>query len=485
MKKEHIKSFILILLILNSLQLTLQLWFDSNLWPGGFGSIANNSVIRTVFPFIRGTDSDMDEEKLYIKATQPRRVIVNGGGAREVYIFNSEEYTAALEMAVSIIDAMKETGVTVRTVSYEDWKNLFKGKSLYIDYGFSFDSNSLNKLYGAVSSQGKFEQFTNSSGFIITPDTVTNICTITVLDETDNTVYEHRFSCDGTNLLKFIEDMTYGKQQNDTFAFEINLDTSSDESENVERKVELSPLTLLLISADMTSEKNIVCESIFENAWELEKFAERTLPVFGYNPSSLRKTVQSNGTIVYVENNATIKYYFDGTIEYSAVSKERGLKKSDTASDCNQAINDVLKVVKELWSESGMDGNSLNLHLDSSVIDSKTNRYTVKFNNIYNGIVIDYDNVTPNAVYAEVEDGYITNFKIHLVNISESEETSRIMPVLEAIDKMYAGYGDSKVIIDDVYKCYDIKRDRNVSAKWAFKIRGTDEILVIDNAGDV
>ena len=79
----------------------------------------------------------------------------------------------------------------------------------------------------------------------------------------------------------------------------------------------------------------------------------------------------------------------------------------------------------------------------------------------------------------------IATVKIHLVNISESEEISRIMPVLEAIDKMYAGYGGSKVIIDDVYKCYDIKRDRNVSAKWAFKIRGTDEILVIDNAGDM
>ena len=90
MKKEHIKSFILILLILNSVQLTLQLWFDGNLRPGGFDSIANNSVIRTIFPFIHGTDNDMDEEKLYIRATQPRRIIVNGGGVREVYILNSE-----------------------------------------------------------------------------------------------------------------------------------------------------------------------------------------------------------------------------------------------------------------------------------------------------------------------------------------------------------------------------------------------------------
>lgn len=440
----------------------------------------NSFSISEIIPFL-GDNGDLTEEKMYLNATKPRRIIVNGGGAREVYVIDTEDYNNGMEFVTEIINTMKSGNVNVQKISYEQWKNLFKGKSLYIDYGYDFDSANLNVLFDTKSSQGKFEQFSRSGGFIITPDVVTNTCTICFLDSESETVYEHKFTCDGKKLLTFIEEQTYGKHQNDTFAFEINLDISAEQGEKVERKVGLSPLSLLNISPQPLAGTQIKTQGIFKNPAELEKFSEITLPVFGYSPSSLRKTVQNNGTIVYVENNATIKYHFDGTVEYNAVSKEKGMKKSNTTTDCNQAVNDVLKVIKELWTKSELESDFLNLHMDSPLIDNKNNKYTVKFNNIFNGAVVNYQNGGNNVVSAEVEDGYITKFVMHFTNISETDAESQIMPVLSAIDKLYADHGTNKMIIDDVYTCYDIKQNNGIDVGWAFKVRGTNEILVVMN----
>ena len=478
MKKEHIKSFILILLIVNSIQLTAQLWLDSS--PGGLVNIPNWSV-SNLFSFWGKGSGDMNESTMYANATRPRRIIVNGGGAREVYITESESYDMALQISRSVLDSMRDSTVSVQNISYDQWQNLFKGKSLYLDFGFGVNASTLNNIYGMQTEQSNFDSFKKASGIIITPDAVTNTCSIAVWDEEEDSVYEHKFSCDAISVLEFIEESTIGKQQNDTFAFEINLDTSSTADGEVERKVGLTPLSLLSISSDMIKEKQIETRGIFKDISDLEKFAEKALPAFGYNPSTLRKTVQNNGTVEFVENNATIKFGYDGTVEYNAVAKDRGMRISNGAPNAIQAVNDVLKVVRQLWQESGMEQTSMKLHLASELIDNKENNYVVSFENLHNGIVLNYPNGSNRAVYARVEDGYITEFVIHLVDVVGIEETVETIPVLSAIDILYAHHGTNKMIIDDVYKCYDLGDGESISVKWAFEVRGTKEVLVIDD----
>ena len=478
MKKERIKSFILILLIVNSIQLTAQLWLDSS-------AVGLNWSVSSLFSFWNNGNDDLNESKMYANATRPRRAIVNGGGAREVYITDSKEYESAMNIAYAVLDSMRNNTVSIQNISYEQWQNLFKGKSLYLDYGFSVNNDTLNSMYGFDVEQSDFDSFKKASGIIITPDAVTNTCSVAVWDEEDNSVYEYKFSCDAIGVLEFIENCTIGKQQNDTFAFEINLDTASTTVGEVERKVGLTPLSLLSISAEMLEEKQIETKSIFEDGADLEKFAEKALPAFGYNPSRLRKTVQADGTIEFVENNATIKFMADGTVEYNAVSKDRGMKVSDGTPNANQAVSDVLKVVRQLRQQSGMEQTSMNLHLASELIDNKENDYQVSFDNMYNGIVVNYPNGYNHGVYARVEDGYITNFVIHLVDIEETGETVQTIPVLSAIDILYAIHGTDKMIIDDVYKCYDLDGGEDISVKWAFEVRGTKEIIVIDDTTEM
>ncbi|MBQ6906898.1 MAG: hypothetical protein IJQ28_00840, partial [Clostridia bacterium] len=435
MKKEHIKSFILILLILNAVQLMLHIWFDNNLWKsenGFYDSIKNSPFVTSVFS-IFGKDKDtLTGEQLYAAAIKPRRIIINGGGAREVYNIESEEYSYAEEKISSIIDSFRKSNITVTNISYSEWKNLFKGKSIYVDFGYGIDADNLNIIYDIASSDGKFEKFTNSSGFIITPDTFTSTCTICMYDQNNDSVVAHSFSYNGGELLKYIEESTYGKQQNDMFAFEINLDTKTVSDEDVERRVALNPLSLLSIGNEKS--KTIKFNNIFENYDEIERFSEKALSVFGYNASNLRKTVLSDNTIVYVENNATIKYYYDGTIEYTSVKKDIGMKTTSANQSCSSTVNDILNIVKSIWDKSGVSSDNLILHMDSILADNKDNIYVIKLNNLYNGTVINYDNLTNNAVYAEVEDGYITKFIMHISDVKETESANESIPVLQGID---------------------------------------------------
>ncbi len=485
MNKERIKSFILILLILNSIQLTAQMWFDSNLWPAGYGvmdSFRNSAFVRTITSFFDKDNRNITGEQLYKKAMKPRRIIVNGGGAREVYLKESDYYNDAIQFIEVIMADLKEASVTVSEITYDEWKNLFKTKSLYVDYGYIMDTDNINKLYGMTGSAEKFRQTSNFSGFILIPDELTETCTICMLDETNNTVVEHKFSSDVSGLVSFIEDCTYQKQQNDAFAFEINLDTSTVAEDEVQRNVSFSPLALLTIPTEVEREFVLMTENIFESSDELEAFSERALSIFGHNASLLRKKVQNDGTIIFVENNATIKFYSDGTIEYSAVSRENGLKMSDGSLGCYQAVCDVLNVAGLVWNEADIDAGNLDFQVVSDLVDKKSNKYTVKIDNVYNGIAINFQNTCNNAIVAEVEEGYITKFVIHLSQISEMDKKKENGPVHLAIDTLYEEYGNTGMVIDDVYKCYNFDNDGRAYVKWAFEVRGSDEILVVDSS---
>ena len=49
-----------------------------------------------------------------------------------------------------------------------------------------------------------------------------------------------------------------------------------------------------------------------------------------------------------------------------------------------------------------------------------------------------------------------------------------------AIDMLYEDKS-GKIVIDDMYRCYDLQNFGEVKLKWAFDVRGTDKPLIIDN----
>ena len=460
------------------------MWFDTGFGATGefWDSLKTIPVIGGIVSHFEGGEEVYTGQQLYDETMKPRRVVVNGGGARTVFYKNTDYYDEAMRYIENLIFEMKNAEVTVDQLSYEEWKNLFKSKSVFVDYGYAADYRNLNRLYGMSSTLGKFEQATQFTGFIVVPNELTGVCTITMLNESDNTVVRHSFSASTGELQSFIKHATYQKQLNDTFAFEINLDILASAETGIERKVAFSPLTLLTIPVGTESHAVVQNNGAFKSYEEFEVFAEKALAMFGYNASSLRKNVKSDGTITYVENNATITFYYDGTVEYSAVSKEKGLRVSMGGATSYQAVHDVLNVVSMLWEESNAQVKNMDYQLVSSLSDNEDGKYTVRLDNMINGAAVNYSNVIGNAVYAQVEEGYITRLVIHLSDISQTVQKTQSAPVLMAIDSVFEGYGKGAMVIDDVYRCYDFDDAGKGVAKWVFKLKDGDEVLVVDTS---
>ncbi len=482
MYKERIKSFILILLIVNSVYLTMLMWFDNESWSreAFLDALKDTPVIEKIFSVFDKKTEEYAGQQLYDKTMKPRRVVLNGGGAREVYLKESTMYTEAMRYVDDIFTEINSREVAVDTITYEEWKNLFKTKSLYVDFGYSLDSENLGKMYGMSGKSGKLSRAENFSGVIIVPDVSTDICTVCMFDEEKSSVTRISFFADVDKLYDFIEQSTYQKQQNDTFAFEINLDILTTAEDEVERQVAFSPMTLLTIPVENESNAILQNREIFSNNKDFEEFAERTLNIFGYTGSSLRKIVKNDGTIIYVENNATVTFYMDGTIEYSAVSEENGLRLSNGGTTSRQAVHDTLSIAGMIWEASGIAAKNLDYHLVSQLTDNDRGSYTVRIDNMYKGTTINFKNVTNNAVLAQVDEGYITHLAVHLSDISETGSSTDVAPVLVAIDSVYESYGKSNIIIEDAYKCYDFDEAGKGTAKWVFKISGEENNLVVD-----
>lgn len=483
MNKERIKSFILILLILNSIQLTLQLWFDSKLWPSGYDFVEVFKSIPGVGKIVSYFSEEEVEylgEEFYAMTVKPRRIVVNGGGAREIYLKESELYNEGMGYVDDVMKSINDSEIEMVKISYDEWKNYFKAKSVYVDFGYTTDAESLNEMYSLDNAAGRFRDCSDFSGFIIMPDNVTGKATVCMLDETDNSVYSYSFRTKTEPLLEFISATTYQKQQNDAFAFEINLDVMTSSEDEIQRNVAFSPLSLLSIPTEFEKDPVLESEKVFNSADELEHFAEKALNLFGYTASSLRKTVKNDGTISFVENKATITFFYDGTIEYSAVDSESGLSLSNSGVSCYQAICDVLNISGKLWSASDIEFKNPDYQLSSELADNKENVYTVKIDSLYNGTVINFENVAENAVFAQVEGGNITKLVMHLYDLSETKQIHETAPVLMGIDAVYEKYNDVGMVINDVYRCYEFDDSGKGIVKWKFELDSENQSMVVD-----
>ena len=67
-------------------------------------------------------------------------------------------------------------------------------------------------------------------------------------------------------------------------------------------------------------------------------------------------------------------------------------------------------------------------------------------------------------------------------DITETSQKNESAPVLMAIDSVYEGRGKDVMIIDDVYRSYDFDESGKGIAKWLFKLKDEDEVLVVDTS---
>ncbi len=457
------------MLIINAVQLTAQIWLNNKLWPEGYNFFSYAASVPGVDKVLSLFNRNAASGSISDNVALPDKIVINGGGARTVNYSGSDAFKDALKVIAPYIDGVFSQGAESETINDEQWQTMLRGKSVFIDFGFPADAKNIAGFFGS-GSNGSSVSFENAESMILYPETVLN--STSVCFKTGSSFIKYSVSGNADGISKFIENETIGRKHEDAFAFELHLDRDSA-NPDIKKKVVLKPYVLL--STDAGEINKLFVSGIFENSDDVSKKADKILRAFGYTASQLRKTVAGDGTVSYLENSATIKIHPDGLVEYKAVATERGIKLAEAKAAPSQIVSAVLDIAGDIVSYAELD-DIMNLRLRSPLNETPVSSYTAEFERYYNGMpVISKNSETGgSALYAQFENGYITELKMQLQRLKLSEETSSAVTVLSAIDKFCETLDPNvtELPIENIYRCYYTDGEGEYEAKWCINHSG-------------
>lgn len=477
MKKERIKSVILCLLILNCIQLTGQIWLDKKLWPSGynfFNSVANVPVLGNMAKMFNFNSGNLSGEVMYDVVVKPQKIVINSINGRDVYYDNEKAYGNLFDFTEGVIAALADTAPDPKEITEEQYRGFLKGSSLYVDFGFGVNGSELFRIYG-IPGKVDFDQFSSTEAVILTADAETEKVMVCVKDGKQEEALAYTVDFPYENFTGFLGSFKIREQQDYAFAFELDLE------KDIPRGITLDPF-VLLPAKESTGGAITINNPLAENE-AIAQLADKIVPAFHYTPSSLRKAVNNDGVVNYVENNATVTVYPSGLVEYQAVVANRGMKLGDKLT-AKEAVTEILDISRNIWKAGGGSG-AVDLRLQSDLLDNRDGSYKIQMNYYINGLPVQMgfngNTRVESALYAEIEEGYLKTFKIVLLDISTSEQSLSWTSAVEAIG-LISGM-DKQIqegaVVSDVYACYYITKKMNVIPKWCVKLEGQDTGIVL------
>ncbi len=475
MRKERIKTIILTLLILNCLHLTGQIWFNKKLWPTGynfFSSVANNAFVSGILKVIPIAGTTFSPWSAYADAIRPPSIVVSSEKARQVFRHGQKQYDNIWSTSGDVVVRLLKTD-TPRSAVIEtrEWNNMLNGNSIFINLGVAMDAASFAGLFGQQTGT-IFPDGMMISQFLITGDNVMKDGIVCFRDASSGVITKYWVDYNEDDLFGKINSATFGKSKVGEFVFDHKMDTPSL-NPNFKRTVYFDS-QVLLPQADEIAQNMTVFNPIDGSADSFDKIVS----VLGYTPSSLRKRVSLEGVASYVENSATIKISPNGLVEYSAVDADKGIPLQSSSQQPHKIVGEIVVLASKLMQAAG-DEHPLDIYLVSDLRQGSS--LTVTMNYSYNGlpVIVQTDN-GGHAVYAQVENGHITSFKMVLRTFNKADGSIAFMSFYNAVDilsKRFAQNNDP-VKIDDFFNCYYVLDDAVLPA-WGAKIAGSDEAFIV------
>jgi hypothetical protein len=188
------------------------------------------------------------------------------------------------------------------------------------------------------------------------------------------------------------------------------------------------------------------------------------LSAFFYNPYSTSIYLDSDGSLVYVENDSTLKFTKDGFAEYRANSAQKGISPDKLSGGQIPSVSTMVKASYALISrfdKSVCGGNSGSARFKKIEYISKENSYRVYMDYICNGVPVVFpkngNTQTSMAVLDFSPDGTLNGAKVFLRYYSLGDYTVNNISQAAAIKILGAQddvkkriYGMNLEYIDDL-----------------------------------
>lgn len=482
MNKDRLKSLLLVILILNSVILTISIWFNEKLWPSGYNffvTLKNNpvlSVVSKIVPDWLGGEKKI--ESSFQDIYTPRLLVVKSGSHRTQFLSMDSQFQS---LYPEITSALKNLYIPSNMHSSSacekaEWINALKGKSIYMDFGLPVST----RLYGhfLTGKEGELSSIPAFSKIIISLQSSNDSELVVFVNQNETDSYrKFTLSCNKAALSSMLDSLVMENSPSYKFAFELRLDAiNKEDNSNVLRRV--TPSSLVILPQQDIAVPNLYARPVLGE--KNEATISEILKIFKYNTLAYRKLEDAESNVLYVENFSTLKFTSNNFLEYKAVDSESGLILKNTPdvslSQQYEIISYATAFVGELWNTLYSGSPNMELRLSSPLIENASGKYTLTFDYYHNGIPIKL--MDDSAITLQIENGRLVSYTQSLLTFEKQEGVIEANPVLWAIDEFYKIYSvesgensDKLITINDVFLRYT-HSNGGINANWSIK---TDE----------
>lgn len=456
--KERIKSFVLVLLVIGSICLASITWIDERLWPAGYSLFAN---IRQ-WPIIRAFFADDYSAPLNNLGTARKVVIADGAGSSAVF-YSSDRifdrvYGDIKPLMASFLSGDIEA-VPRGDLTKDNLREMLNTQVMYayVNYPVAMSPRLFGRLLGIADTRA-LSELSSVRDFFLLPAGTDSLELLAVDNETEQIVL-YALQYDGVqSLIDMFTDYVEGVDpaHNCTLALEMNLDVDSPDSA-VRMTTRLDSF-LVFDTASTAETKRAPLAGRNPLADALTDTLEGVTACFGYTPNLLYRYVDSEGTVVYLENDSSLKLYQNGVIEFEALDASHGVPLSGGGS-LYEALNAAIRFADNVYS-SVLDA-PFPMNVSSDLTYDADSRMTFYFDYYSGGtpVVVDIQSgsrTLSHAVEMTVEDKRVVSFRMLLRDYTELPEEQSVMTIYQAIDSIAGAYAnaDTAVYINDMFLSY-------------------------------
>ncbi len=455
--KQGLKSLILLLLILSSVYLSCVLWIYGQLLPtqrysvGGMFSILKNGVTTGYVSIDNLDKTTKTTNYLFL----PREIAIKKGEETRVVKGNLKQIYAAFGLVKKVLQEAEYKDYTGSNQS--EWGEVLKGDGILLDYSFNIGADIFCDFLELESGEKRaIGNFTFSYAFL-------------TQEQKEGVIY---FKNDKGEYhkIRIIHPQTFEDIQNNIIAAvqgksEYSLLANNKDEDMAKLCEELMlPLEQLIPTEGVytTLLKSTPIEIAKEDS-DYERDIKDILSAFYYNPATVSRYENNDGSILFAENFSTLKITKNGEIEYKSNEKTKGISlineknSSDGVFSNYDQIYGVYTFANRL-SKRFLGGENTTTDLFSYTYEEGV--FNVGFSYKYDGIeIVNYQSgdITPQLSFY-VKDGYITQAKIICKNYQSGQISMPNLPFravatsflkgngVKSIDLVYVDDGQSSLV---------------------------------------
>ena len=451
MKKESLKTAALVLLVFCSIILTINKWFSEKLWPDGYNFFSN---LTSYFSF-----GEKPVKKTYYLSKEnisnPSKIIVNNNELRALYTNTSVNYNTMLPMVKSIL----KSGLSEKEFSQttpEKWKDSLKGASVYIAYPVSYDAKTFSAIMDtAISDFG----IASMKEFIIAFDNDSpGKAHMLINDDSAEKFVDVPLNIDLNRLSEIIEKYAVSSVGEYPYSFELNFDKKND---SVKQKIIIEPQVILPLNSGITA--SVTRINYFDKISENKDLYLPILRSFGFNTTNIKKYIDTDNSIVFVENYGSIRMYSDGLLEYRALDDTKGIaldSSSNTSAGFYDNFIDCIEFVNNVW-DTALASHNMDINLSSVSSNDSDGSFRLTIDYYADGMEVisrlkktDTHEKINHAIEITVKNSRIVSYRQIVNGYNSNNDGIEHMSVIEALDILMASDSIKSDTITDVYLAY-------------------------------